>query len=78
MPVQWVPGRPRGVCIRQRRERRQAVESAVRPDHARPGFSTGCPRRFRARHGSTTMTYTHALNRGPAAVRSPAGRMFAS
>ena len=25
---------------------------------------------------STTMIYTHALNRGPAAVRSPADRMF--
>lgn len=25
---------------------------------------------------STTMTYTHALNRGPAAVPSPAERMF--
>ncbi|MFQ5898231.1 MAG: tyrosine-type recombinase/integrase [Candidatus Methylomirabilia bacterium] len=29
-------------------------------------------------HGdvSTTMIYTHVLNRGPAAVRSPADRMF--
>ena len=26
---------------------------------------------------STTMIYTHALNRGPAGVRSPADRMFA-
>jgi integrase len=26
---------------------------------------------------STTMIYTHVLNRGPAAVRSPADRMFA-
>ena len=26
---------------------------------------------------ATTMIYTHALNRGPAAVRSPADRMFA-
>ena len=25
---------------------------------------------------ATTMTYTHVLNRGPAAVRSPADRMF--
>lgn len=25
---------------------------------------------------STTMIYTHVLNRGPAAVRSPADRMF--
>ncbi len=25
---------------------------------------------------STTMLYTHVLNRGPAAVRSPADRMF--
>ena len=25
---------------------------------------------------STTMIYTHILNCGPAAVRSPAGRMF--
>ncbi len=25
---------------------------------------------------STTMVYTHVLNRGPAGVRSPAGRMF--
>jgi len=27
---------------------------------------------------STTMIYTHVLNRGPAAVRSPADRMFNS
>jgi site-specific recombinase XerD len=27
---------------------------------------------------STTMIYTYALNRGPAAVRSPADRMFPS
>src|SRR5713226_8094177 len=27
---------------------------------------------------STTMIYTHVLNRGPAAVRSPADRMFSS
>jgi site-specific recombinase XerD len=27
---------------------------------------------------STTMIYTHVLNRGPAAVRSPADRMFTS
>ena len=27
---------------------------------------------------STTMIYTHVLNRGPAAVRSPADRMFLS
>ena len=27
---------------------------------------------------STTMIYTHVLNRGPAAVRSPADRMFPS
>jgi site-specific recombinase XerD len=25
---------------------------------------------------STTMIYTHVLNRGPAGVRSPAGRLF--
>jgi site-specific recombinase XerD len=25
---------------------------------------------------TTTMIYTHVLNRGPAAVRSPADRMF--
>jgi integrase len=30
------------------------------------------------RDGSTTMIYTHVLNRGPAAVRSPADRMFLS
>jgi site-specific recombinase XerD len=27
---------------------------------------------------STTMIYTHVLNRGPAAVRSPVHRMFTS
>jgi len=27
---------------------------------------------------STTMIYTHVLNRGPAGVRSPADRMFMS
>ena len=27
---------------------------------------------------STTMIYTHVLNRGPAGVRSPADRMFLS
>jgi len=27
---------------------------------------------------TTTMIYTHVLNRGPAAVRSPADRMFPS
>ena len=27
---------------------------------------------------ATTMIYTHVLNRGPAAVRSPADRMFLS
>jgi len=35
---------------------------------------------LRARHGSrrtTTMIYTHVLNRGPAGVRSPADRMLA-
>jgi site-specific recombinase XerD len=30
------------------------------------------------REVSTTMIYTHLLNRGPAAVRSPADRMFLS
>jgi len=28
-----------------------------------------------ARHVSTTMIYTHVLNRGPRGVRSPADRM---
>ena len=28
------------------------------------------------RDGTTTMIYTHVLNRGPAAVRSPVDRMF--
>jgi site-specific recombinase XerD len=30
------------------------------------------------REVSTTMIYTHVLNRGPAGVRSPADRMFLS
>ena len=35
-------------------------------------------RRLGHRDVSTTMIYTHVLNRGPAAVRSPADRMFPS
>lgn len=32
--------------------------------------------RLRVRDVTTTMTYTHGLNRGPAAVRSPADRLL--
>src|SRR2546430_13896830 len=84
-PTTASPARVGSAACPQGRRPTGRCDQTGQPTHApaliRDTLAGGRPRRtvqelLGHRDVSTTMIYTHALNRGPAAVRSPADRMF--